>query len=176
MLGEPQRSGPQRQERRAVPPLVSESSKDGFLPQKMTFKAFLATQDDSITDEEAAHKYSEYKLEFKRQHLNEFFSNHKDSEWFRKKYHPIDGKKRKDEFHARVVKRFEIYQKMQKEGFLENLELNIDNDLKGSDTAFAAQSSWLLGMPGQRFFSPMGPGALFGFLALHQTMYGCADV
>ena len=128
MLGEPQRSGPLRQERRAVPPLVSESSKDGFLPQKMTFKAFLATQDDSITDEEAAHKYSEYKLEFKRQHLNEFFSNHKDSEWFRKKYHPIDGKKRKDEFHARVVKRFEIYQKMQKEGFLENLELNISNE------------------------------------------------
>ena len=41
------------------------------------FKAFLATQDDSITDEEAASKYNEYKLEFRRQQLNEFFSNHK---------------------------------------------------------------------------------------------------
>ena len=128
MFDEQPRPGPQRQERRALPPFVSESSHDGFLPPKMTFKAFLATQDDSITDEEAAHKYSEYKLEFKRQHLNEFFSNHKDSEWFRKKYHPIEGKKRKEELHARVVKRFEIYQQMQKKGLLESLELNVNNE------------------------------------------------
>ena len=45
----------------------------------MTFKAFLSTQADDITDEEAASKYTEYKLEFRRQQLNEFFSNHKDS-------------------------------------------------------------------------------------------------
>ena len=128
MFDDKPRPGPQRQERRSAPTYVSESSHDGFLPTKMTFKAFLATQDDSITDEEAAQKYSEYKLEFKRQHLNEFFSNHKDLEWFRKKYHPIDGKKRKEELHTRVVKRFEMYQQMQKMGFLENLELNVNNE------------------------------------------------
>jgi len=48
----------------------------------LTFKSFLTTQDDSISDEDAIKKYSEYKLEFKRQQLNEFFVNHKDEEWW----------------------------------------------------------------------------------------------
>ena len=59
-----------------------------FQPVMMTFKAFLQTQDDSITDEEALQKYGEYKLEFQRQQLNEFFVSNKDKEWFRTKYHP----------------------------------------------------------------------------------------
>lgn len=48
----------------------------------MSFKAFLQSQDDTITDEEAMAKYKEYKLEFKRQQLNEFFVAHKDEEWY----------------------------------------------------------------------------------------------
>ena len=40
-------------------------------------QAFLGTQDDAITDEEAASKYNEYKLEFRRQQLNEFFVSHR---------------------------------------------------------------------------------------------------
>jgi len=47
----------------------------------MSFKAFLQTQDDNISDEEAIQKFNEYKLEFKRQQLNDFFVNHKDEEW-----------------------------------------------------------------------------------------------
>lgn len=54
---------------------------DGVQPVMMSFKAFLGTQDDSISDEEAIKKYAEYKLEFKRQQLNEFFVTHKDEEW-----------------------------------------------------------------------------------------------
>jgi len=53
---------------------------DGVQPVMMSFKAFLGTQDDSISDEEAIKKYAEYKLEFKRQQLNEFFVTHKDEE------------------------------------------------------------------------------------------------
>lgn len=51
-------------------------------PTMMTFKAFLAAQDDSITVDEASLKYNEYKLEFRRQQLNEFFVAHKDEEWY----------------------------------------------------------------------------------------------
>ena len=50
-------------------------------PPMMTFKAFLGTQEDTITDEEAIKRYNEYKLEFRRQQLNEFFVAHKDEEW-----------------------------------------------------------------------------------------------
>lgn len=51
-------------------------------PPMMTFKAFMEQCDDSITEEEALRKYSDYKLEFKRQQLNEFFVNHKEEEWW----------------------------------------------------------------------------------------------
>ncbi|MCP9258149.1 Serrate RNA effector molecule-like protein [Dirofilaria immitis] len=54
---------------------------------------FLATQDDSITDEEAIAKYSEYKLEFKRQELHKFFLAHKDEEWWVMAQMPSIGKR-----------------------------------------------------------------------------------
>ena len=50
-------------------------------PPMMTFKTFLASQDDMITDDEAIKKYTEYKLDFRRQQLNEFFLAHKEEEW-----------------------------------------------------------------------------------------------
>lgn len=51
-------------------------------PTMMTFKTFLAAQDDSITVDDAIQKYNEYKLDFRRQQLNEFFVAHKDEEWY----------------------------------------------------------------------------------------------
>ena len=48
----------------------------------MSFKAFLAAQEDSISVDDAIQKYNEYKLEFRRQQLNEFFVAHKDEEWY----------------------------------------------------------------------------------------------
>ena len=60
------------------PPPVS----DGMTqPPMLTLKQFLATQDDSIGDDVAITKYNEYKLEFKRGQMNEFFVSHKDEEW-----------------------------------------------------------------------------------------------
>ncbi|KAF2880946.1 hypothetical protein ILUMI_25227 [Ignelater luminosus] len=78
-------------------------------PVMMSFKAFLAAQDDNISDSEAVEKYNEYKLEFQRQQLNEFFVAHKDDEWFRLKYHPEDSVKRKDEQMNALKKRVEVF-------------------------------------------------------------------
>lgn len=50
-------------------------------PAMLTLKQFLDTQDDTISDSEVLKKYSEYKLDFRRQQLNEFFVTHKDEEW-----------------------------------------------------------------------------------------------
>ena len=47
----------------------------------MTFKQFLSSQDDNITDEEAIKKFGDYKAEFRKQQINEFFVQHKDEEW-----------------------------------------------------------------------------------------------
>lgn len=50
-------------------------------PPMLTLKQFLANQDDSISDSDAITKYYEYKQDFRRQQLNEFFVTHKDEEW-----------------------------------------------------------------------------------------------
>lgn len=70
--------GPAPGPREHHPPPVS----DGMTqPPMLTLKQFLATQDDSISDDVAITKYNEYKLEFKRGQMNEFFVSHKDEEW-----------------------------------------------------------------------------------------------
>lgn len=47
----------------------------------LTFKKFLATVDETISDEEAIAKYNDYKLEFKKQQYQKFFDAHKEEEW-----------------------------------------------------------------------------------------------
>jgi hypothetical protein len=65
-------------------------------PMLLTFRKFLNTQDDAIlTDEEAIAKYTEYKTEFMRQECERYFHEHKDDEWFRLKYHPMESKDRR---------------------------------------------------------------------------------
>ena len=77
----------------------------------MSFEAFLSNQDDTITDKEAIKKYAEYKLEFKRQQLNEFFVTHKVEEWFKQKVHPVDSVMRREEITAALNRRVEVFQK-----------------------------------------------------------------
>jgi len=57
----------EREERKRKAREGEEGSELDRFPVMMSFKAFLETQDDSITDEEALIKYGEYKLEFRRQ-------------------------------------------------------------------------------------------------------------
>jgi len=92
----------------------------------MSFKAFLATQDDTISDEDAIKKYADYKLEFKRQQLNEFFVSHKDEEWFKLKYHPEDATKRREEQRSALKRRIEVYQKFLDSGKLESVTVDQD--------------------------------------------------
>merc|ERR1712045_497587 len=103
---------------------------DGTQPAMMSFKTFLGTQDDTISDEEAIKKYAEYKLEFKRQQLNEFFVNHKDEEWFKLKYHPEDSSKRKEEQKTALNCRVEVFNKFLKQGKFD--KVTVDNDQSDS--------------------------------------------
>merc|ERR1719312_2249956 len=89
---------------------AKEEDVEGFQPAMMSFKSFMQTQDDSISDEEGIKKYAEYKLEFKRQQLNEFFVTHKEEEWFKQKYHPEESVKRKEELKSMLLKRVDVFQ------------------------------------------------------------------
>lgn len=46
-----------------------------------TLKQFLHYQDDHIDEDTLISKYNEYKCEFRRTQIQEFFNRHKDEEW-----------------------------------------------------------------------------------------------
>ena len=98
-----------------------------FRPTMLSFKAFLATQDDSITDDEAIDKYAEYKVEFSRQQLNEFFVAHKEEEWFREKYHPELQQDRNNQALSCIKNRFQLFMELYNNGNLKELRLEEDS-------------------------------------------------
>ncbi|OQR68743.1 serrate RNA effector moleculeB-like [Tropilaelaps mercedesae] len=97
-------------------------------PAMLTFKQFLANQDDCIDDQDAVKKYADYKTDFKRQQLEEFFKTHKDEEWFRLKYHPDECHKRKEQMQANIEKRLQVYQKVSGMGLLDKVELDVEKN------------------------------------------------
>jgi len=102
---------------------------DFFQPIMMTFKAFLSTQDDSITDEEALSKYGEYKIEFQRQQLNEFFVTHKDEEWFKEKYHPVSRSERDGVVKDQISRRLAAFSTLVTSDTDVKVEENLQNEL-----------------------------------------------
>uniref|UniRef100_A0A5F8GTP6 Arsenite-resistance protein 2 n=1 Tax=Monodelphis domestica TaxID=13616 RepID=A0A5F8GTP6_MONDO len=56
-------------------------------PVMKTFKEFLLSLDDSVDETEAVKRYNDYKLEFRRQQMQDFFLAHKDEEGMRSVVH-----------------------------------------------------------------------------------------
>ena len=52
----------------------------------LSFKQFLTQQDDSIDESKAIQLYQEYKTEFKRKQIMEFFDEHKEEDWYESCY------------------------------------------------------------------------------------------
>jgi len=52
-----------------------------YQPPMMTLKQFLADQDDHIDEMTVVSKYNEYKTDFRKTQIQEFFNRHKDEEW-----------------------------------------------------------------------------------------------
>ncbi|XP_023801147.1 LOW QUALITY PROTEIN: serrate RNA effector molecule homolog [Cyanistes caeruleus] len=100
----------------------------GMAPPVMkSFKEFLLSLDDAVDDEtEAVKRYNDYKLDFRRQQLQEFFLAHKDEEWFRSKYHPDEAGKRQQEAQAALRNRLGVFLYLWEHGWFDNLLLDID--------------------------------------------------
>jgi hypothetical protein len=65
----------------------SRDTSDGATqPPMLSFKNFLHDQDDNIDQEEAVKRYTEYKINFKKTQIAEFFAAHKDEDWFVKMF------------------------------------------------------------------------------------------
>jgi hypothetical protein len=95
-------------------------------PPMMTMKQFIASQDENITDAEATKRYAEYRVDFRRQQINEFFTQHKEEEWFRSKYHPDEYDRRQDEARGTLKHRCQVFMKLMELGRLSGVSLDID--------------------------------------------------
>ncbi|KAL1464254.1 hypothetical protein WDU94_003919, partial [Cyamophila willieti] len=93
-------------------------------PPMLSLKTFMQTQDDNIGVDEALKKYNEYKLEFRRQQLNEFFVAHKDEEWFKLKYHPVDSVARKKELFDNLRRRVQVFTEFLETGRIDSCRVD----------------------------------------------------
>ncbi|KQS71036.1 serrate RNA effector molecule homolog isoform X2 [Drosophila erecta] len=93
-------------------------------PAMLNLKQFLDTQDENISDSEVMRKYTEYKTDFKRQQLNEFFVAHKDEEWFKNKYHPEDSVKRSDEQRGFLQRRTDVFVELLENGTIGSVKVD----------------------------------------------------
>ncbi|XP_043932940.1 serrate RNA effector molecule homolog [Protopterus annectens] len=95
-------------------------------PVMKTFKEFLLSLDDSVDETEAVKRYNEYKLDFRRQQMQDFFLAHKEEEWFRSKYHPDEAGKRKQETQNWLRSRLKVFNELLECGAFDNVSLDID--------------------------------------------------
>lgn len=70
---------------------------------------FLLNMDDNVDETESVKRYNQYKLDFRRQQLQDFFLQHKDQEWFRSKYHPEDMAAKRAESLAALKTRLRVF-------------------------------------------------------------------
>lgn len=96
-------------------------------PVLMSFKDFMIKQEDDIDEDEAVRRYREYKVEFKRTQINDFFVLHKNKEWFEEKYHPEKSVERKRFVRQSMRKRLRVFLDLWEAGYIDDLSLQISN-------------------------------------------------
>ncbi|RXN03320.1 serrate RNA effector molecule-like protein [Labeo rohita] len=96
-------------------------------PVMKTFKEFLLSLDDSVDETESVKRYNEYKIDFRRQQMQDFFLAHKDEEWFRSKYHPDEAGRRKAEAHSALQNRLNVYMYLMDNNSFESVSLDIEH-------------------------------------------------
>ncbi|BFZ11175.1 hypothetical protein BsWGS_14214 [Bradybaena similaris] len=95
-------------------------------PPMMTFKQFLNKQDDTISQDDAIKLFDSYKLDFKRQQINEFFLAHKDEEWFKAKYHPDEREKQRAAVKVALENRRKVFEALKEKKFFEGVSVDIE--------------------------------------------------
>ncbi|RVE60941.1 hypothetical protein OJAV_G00185890 [Oryzias javanicus] len=96
-------------------------------PTMRSFKEFLLSMDDSVDETEAVKRYNQYKLDFRRQQLQDFFLLHKDQEWFRSKYHPDDITSRRAESLSALKTRLGVFLFLLENSWLDRVCLDTEH-------------------------------------------------
>ncbi|KAM4565407.1 serrate RNA effector molecule homolog [Fundulus diaphanus] len=97
-------------------------------PTMRSFKEFLLNMEDSVDETEAVKRYNQYKLDFRRQQLQDFFLQHKEHQWFRSKYHPDDITARGAESLAALKTRLAVFLFLLDNGWLDAVSLDMEHE------------------------------------------------
>ncbi|XP_073510670.1 serrate RNA effector molecule homolog isoform X2 [Phyllobates terribilis] len=95
-------------------------------PVMKTFKEFLLSLEDTVDETEAVRRYNEYKMEFRRQQMQDFFLAHKDEEWFRSKYHPDEVGRHRQESQAALRNRLNSFLYLMENSWLNEILLDME--------------------------------------------------
>uniref|UniRef100_A0A0B7B223 Arsenite-resistance protein 2 homolog n=1 Tax=Arion vulgaris TaxID=1028688 RepID=A0A0B7B223_9EUPU len=95
-------------------------------PPMMTFKQFLNKQDDTISQDDAIKLFDNYKLDFKRQQINEFFLAHKEEEWFKSKYHPDEREKQQATMKLALESRRKVFETLKEKKFFDGVSVDVE--------------------------------------------------
>lgn len=91
------------------------------------FQEFLLNMEDNVDETESVKRYNQYKLDFRRQQLQDFFLQHKEQEWFRSKYHPDDITARRAETLAALKMRLRVFLFLLENNWLDNMSLDMEH-------------------------------------------------
>lgn len=83
--------------------------------------------DDNVDETESVRRYNQYKLDFRRRQLQDFFLRHKDQEWFRSRYHPDHMAARRAESLAALQTRLRVFLFLLDNRWLEPLLLDAEH-------------------------------------------------
>ncbi|KAK5893040.1 hypothetical protein CgunFtcFv8_005950 [Champsocephalus gunnari] len=82
--------------------------------------------EDSVDETESVKRYNQYKLDFRRQQLQDFFLQHKDHEWFRSKFHPDDITAKRAESLNALKTRLSVFLFLLDNSWLDSLTLDME--------------------------------------------------
>lgn len=88
---------------------------------------FLLNMEDSVDETESVKRYNQYKLDFRRQQLQDFFLQHKNQEWFRSKYHPDDITAKRAESLAALKTRLGVFLFLLDSNWMDNVSLDMEH-------------------------------------------------
>jgi len=108
--------------------LVPQDKSSSGTPMLMSFKDFIMQQEDDIDEVESVRRYQEYKVEFKRTQINDFFVLHKNEEWFEEKYHPVKSVRRNSAVRHSMRRRLRVFLDLWEAGYLDNMSLSLSEN------------------------------------------------
>ena len=111
------------------PRIQVEDDRDVFQPVVMSFKTFLETRDDQISEDAALAEYRHYKSRFQKVQLERFFLAHCGEEWFQRRYHPVAKEQERLEVAARLANRSRVFWQMSKQVGRVRLDLENETEL-----------------------------------------------